>query len=324
MDRRHFLYVGALGISSSVLGNEAKPFVTYKKRKKIGIIGLDTSHAIAFTKVLNTHSNTKTYGGFHVVAAYPNGSPSIADNAARIVRYSKEIQEYGVEIVHNMEAFLTKVDCVLLETNDGNIHLEQAIPVIQSRKPLFIDKPIANSQEDAIRIFDMASDYKCPVFSSSALRFIPSVQQVNRSQVMGVDIYTPALTDPSHKDLYWYGIHGVEMMFALLGCGCKSVRTISTDDMDVIVGEWDNGRIGTLRAIRNGRQDFGGKIFTQNDILDVGGFNGYESLVKAITTFFHTGKSPVSPHETIEICGFIDAAYESKLKNGVPSELKPY
>lgn len=316
MDRRHFIYAGAIVglyplITSFPGGNTAK-----LKSKRVGIIGLDTSHAMVFTKLLNSPADT-SYDGYRVVAAYPFGSSAIANNAERIEKNSIEIKQYGVEIVDSIAQLLNVVDCVLLETNDGNLHLEQAIPVIQARKPLFIDKPIANSREDAQKIFDLANQYSCPVFSSSALRFIPGIQVIDKTLVLGADIYTPAETEPSHKDLYWYGIHGVEMLFALMGCGCQYVRTVHRAGVDVVVGEWEGGRLGTLRAIRNGKQDFGGKVFLGNEILDAGGFDGYETLLQHIVHFFEDSISPFDAQETLEICGFIDAAYESRCRGGV-------
>ena len=68
----------------------------------------------------------------------------------------------------------------MLETNDGTLHLEQAIEVLKSGKPMFIDKPIAADLVDAIAIFKLADQYNVPIFSSSALRYVPkNVELIN-------------------------------------------------------------------------------------------------------------------------------------------------
>ncbi|MDA0818119.1 MAG: gfo/Idh/MocA family oxidoreductase, partial [Planctomycetota bacterium] len=97
---------------------------------RVGIIGLDTSHAPAFMKLFNNAESADHVPGCRVVAAYPQGSRDIASSVSRVPEYTKVIQEAGVEIVGSIDELLTKVDAVLLESNDGRVHLEQAAPVL--------------------------------------------------------------------------------------------------------------------------------------------------------------------------------------------------
>ncbi len=315
MDRRKFTFTAAaLGLGSAVYG--ASAFSLPASKKRIGIVGLDSSHAIAFTKELNANLANENYQGYQVVAAYPMGSPSIPLNAERIPKFTEEIKKFNVEIVSSIDSLLKKVDVVLLETNDGNLHLQQAEIILRAKKPLFIDKPIANSYQDALKIFELADRYKTPLFSTSSLRYIDGIEEINKQKVLGADIYSPAYTEPSHKDLYWYGIHGVEMLFTLLGPNCVSVQTQHTTDFDLYVGEWQGGRIGTLRGIRKGADGFGGRVFTQDEIVNLGAFQSYNPLLKQIVSFFDTGKVPVDRAETLAICKFIDAAHQSRLGGG--------
>lgn len=313
MNRKSFLFsFSFIGLGLGLGANEMKNN-TYSHPLRIGVIGLDSTHAIAFTKAINASSKKS---GFEVVAAYPYGSQQIALSQERIPKFKEEIQNMNVIIVSSIAELLNQVDCVLLETNDGNLHLSQALEVIRSRKPLFIDKPIANSYEDALRIFEAADKYNCPVFSSSSLRYIRGLVGLDLSQVIGADVYSPAHTEPSHKDLYWYGIHGVEMLFALLGPDCKSVQTIEENGTSIYVGIWSDGRCGILRGIKKGKDDFGGTVFMNNDIAHIGPFDGYEPLLNQILLFFKTKVSPVPREETLAICAFIDAAEKSKMSKG--------
>ena len=298
-----------------VYGTES--FAQSTPKKRIGIVGLDSSHAIAFTKELNANAANDNYKSYQVVAAYPMGSPSIPLNAQRIPKFTEDIKKLGVEVVSSIEKLLKKVDFVLLETNDGNKHLEQAEIILKAKKPLFIDKPIANGYEDALKIFELSDKYKTPVFSTSSLRYISGIGEIDKKMVLGADVYSPAYTEPSHKDLYWYGIHGVEMLFTLLGANCKSVITQHTADVDIYTGEWEDGRIGTLRGIRKGADGFGGTVFTQDKVVQLGSFLGYNPLLKQIISFFETGVIPVKREETLAICKFIDAAYQSRANGGI-------
>ncbi|WP_339922753.1 Gfo/Idh/MocA family oxidoreductase [uncultured Cyclobacterium sp.] len=284
--------------------------------KNVGIIGLDTSHSLAFTKVLNGNKDNASYHGYQVVAAYPYGSKTIPSSADRIPDYINKIKEYNVTITSSIQELLDKVDVVLLETNDGRLHLEQAMDVFKSGKRVFIDKPVAASLKDAIAIFDAAKKYDVPVFSASSLRYIKGIEKLEGKIIVGADTYSPASLEATHPDLYWYGIHGVETLFTALGPGCISVTRTHTPFTDIVTGIWEDGKVGTFRGTRSGDSGFGGTVFTDKGAIVLGPYGGYEPLLKEITNFFETGVVPVQPEETLEILAFMTAADESKNKGG--------
>lgn len=150
-------------------------FGNQRTQKKVGIIGLDTSHSLAFTKLLNAENPELLLDGYRVVAAYPYGSKDLAISKERIPKQVTEIQQFGVKISDSISQLLSEVDVVLLETNDGRLHLSQALEVIKAGKPLFIDKPLAASLKDGKAIFEAAKQYNVPVFSASSLRFMENV-----------------------------------------------------------------------------------------------------------------------------------------------------
>ncbi len=287
---------------------------------KVGIIGLDTSHSIAFTKFINGENKNEEYKDFQIVAAYPYGSKTIESSYKRIPGYIEQVEALGVEIVPSIAELLEKVDCVLLETNDGNLHLEQAYEVFKAGKIMFIDKPIGANLAQAIAIFELSKEYNVPIFSSSALRYVPESQKLRSGElgkVLGADCYSPGHLEPSHSDMAWYGIHAIETLFTVMGTGCKSVSRTSSEGTEVVVGLWNDGRIGTVRGIREGKSQYGGHAFTdQQGIVSTGAYGGYEPLLKEILNFFKTRVPPVSEEETLEIFTFIDAADESKRRDG--------
>lgn len=286
---------------------------------KVGIIGLDTSHSTAFTNELNGKEKKGQYKDFRVVAAYPYGSKTIQSSYDRIPGYTEQVKALGVEIVSSVADLLKKVDCVMLETNDGNLHLEQAYEVFKAGKPVFIDKPAGATLAQAIAIYQLAREYNVPVFSSSAVRFTPQNQKLRGGelgQVLGADTYSPASRELSHPDFGWYGIHGIEGLFTVLGTGCVSVNRMSTEGTDVVAGLWNDGRIGTFRGTRTGKGSYGGTAFTDNGVVPAGGFEGYGVLLDEIVKFFKTGAPPVTEAETLEIFTFMEASNESKREGG--------
>jgi hypothetical protein len=139
--------------------------------------------------------------------------------------------------------------------------------------------------------------------------------------VVGCSAYGPCPTEEHHPDLFWYGIHGVETLYTIMGPGCESVVRVRTDGTDLVVGTWKGGRVGTFRGIRTGKSDYGAMVFGSKGIAPSGGYGGYEPLVVEICKFFRSGKPPVSAAETVEIMAFMEAADESKRQNGVSVKL---
>lgn len=301
------------------------PFQEDKKDIRIGIIGLDTSHSPAFTKYINDKSR-RSMQGVKVTAAYPYGSTRIESSASRIPEYTEQVKAMGVAIVDSLHELIDQTDAILLETNDGTLHFEQAIPVIEAGKPLFIDKPVAAGLVDVVRIYQAAGKQNVPLFSSSSLRYLPKAQEVRNTEVIGeitgADTYSPEHWEPSHTDLYWYGIHGVEILYTVMKTGCQRVKRILTDNTDLVIGEWTGGRLGTFRGDLQGHQAYGGTAFGTKGVMELGKFDGYGGLVEEFVKFFRTGQMPVEPEETVELYTFMEAADVSRQQHGDWVELK--
>ena len=288
---------------------------------RLGIIGLDTSHSVRFSELLNAKDSDDPFvRRFEVVAAYPYGTTTIESASSRIPKYIEEVQKYGVKVVGSIREVLDQVDGVFIETNDGRLHLEQAIEVFKSGKKVFIDKPMGATLGETIAIFKMAEKYGVKTFSSSSLRFSKKNQELRDGvygEVWGADCYSPHSPEPTHPDFGYYGIHGVEMLYTVMGTGCEKVSRIHNDSGDVVTGTWDNGRLGTFRALVGGSYIYGGNaFFKKGPAVPVGGNDGYKPLLDAILTFFDTGVLPVTPEETIELFAFMKASNMSLERGG--------
>ena len=324
MQRRTFIKsstIAGMGLLTSRLSFGKTSAEPVKKGLRVGIIGLDTSHAIAYTQSLNGADASPELGGYKVVAAYPQGSKDIVSSTSRVPGYIEEVKKYGVEIVDSIPKLLELTDVILLESNDGRTHLEQAMPVFKAGKTVFIDKPIAGTLRDAYAIFKAAKEYKVPVFSSSSLRYMSNMDEIVKKQsigkILGAESFSPCTLEATHPDFFWYGVHGIEALYTVMGTGCQTVTRVHTPDTDLVTGVWEGNRIGTFRGLRAGKTGYGGYAFGEKGIMTLGDYNGYDPLLKEIIKFFQTGVSPVTPEETLEIFTFMEAADESKRRGGL-------
>jgi predicted dehydrogenase len=290
---------------------------------RVGIIGTDTSHVIEFTRIFNDAPDPEHVPGVRVVAAYKGGSPDVTESRERVDKYAAELHDkWKIEIVDSIPKLCAMVDGVLLESLDGRAHLNQAKAAFAAGKPVFIDKPLAASYQDAREIARLASQAGVPWFSSSSLRYWEETERLKNLQgpgrILTYSVYSPSPTEPHHPDLMWYGIHGVEILFTLMGTGCESVSHMNTDDEDVVVGRWPGGRLGVMRGFRKGLYAYGITTFTDKTVVnsEPKPFS-YRPLLVEIAKFMRTRVPPVRAEETLEIFAFMQAAELSKQQGGV-------
>ena len=293
---------------------------------KIGVIGMDTSHVTAFTKLLNDATAPDHVPGGKVVAAFKSGSADIPSSIERVEEYTAVMQrDFGVKFVPTIEELCREVDCVLLLSVDGRPHLAQARPVIAAKKRLFIDKPVGGTLRDAMEIFRLAKEAGVPVFTSSAYRYYDSMIELKKAdigEIRSAISYGPSPLEEHHPDLFWYGIHPTEALFTAMGRGCESVVRSTSADADTITGTWSGGRLGVLHAIRTKPLPHKVTVFGSNGFAEQkSGADSYAPLVREIMNFFQTGIAPVPPEETLEIIAFMEAADESKRRGGTPVKL---
>jgi predicted dehydrogenase len=292
------------------------------KALRAGIIGTDTSHVPLFVKTFHAHPEWK----IRIVAAFKGGSPDLPLSVNRIEGFTKTIQAEGVEIVDSIEALLSRVDVVLLTSVDGRPHLAQVTPVLKAGKPVFIDKPLAASLADARQILALSRQTRTPFFSASSVRFhqeIPGLRETTRvGRVRKVEATYVLNTIEFHPDLFYYGIHGVDALYAVMGTGCVSLSRRLEGDVDVTTCTWKDGRIGTYRGLPKADPSQPLiRLTGDTGTTETTGAAGSDSLVPAIAEFFHTGRSPVDVSQTIEVIEFMTAAQLSKERGGTEVKL---
>ncbi len=304
---------------------------------KLGIIGLDSSHAVRFAELLNDPSSPNHVPGAAIVAAYKGGSPGVAESANRIERFTKEVTEkWHVRLVPSIPELCSQVDAVMLLSVDARQHLEQIRPVFAAKKRVYIDKPMAASLKDVMEISRLSRESGVPFFSSSSQRFSKAIVDLcgdpTIGRVEGAITFGPMPIEPYLPDLFWYGIHSVESLYTLIGTGCDRVTRVHTDGEDSVTGVWKDGRIGEIRGLRSTPRTTGAIVFGSKRVaLSNNLFHeqnhqgtpaaGYRGIVEQIVKFFETGVAPVRPEETQEIFAFMEAAELSKQRHGAPVAL---
>ncbi len=287
---------------------------------KIGMIGLDTSHVVEFTRRLNDPTDKDFIPGARVVVAFKGGSPDIPSSWNRVDGFTKTMREkFGVKIVDNIDAVLTEADVVMIENVDGRPHLKEALAAIDAGKPLFIDKPLAGTLHDALQIYRQARQKNVPIFSASSLRYYPNLQEMKSKgvgEIRGAVSSGPCELEPHHPDLFWYGIHSTEALYTIMGTGCESVVCTATADTHVVTGMWKDGRVGTVWGLREAPYEFRMTLVGSKKILDEKLEGDYTPFLREVVKFFQTKVSPVPPEETLEIYAFMEAADESKRNGG--------
>ena len=296
--------------------------------RRLGMIGLDTSHVPAFTRLFNKElADDPRLGGLRVVAGVKAGNPDFPLSRDRVDGFTREIEQLGVQIVPDIATLLTQVDGVLLQSVDGNQHLEQARPVLEAGVPLFIDKPLAASLPHAQEIARLADQHHVPWFTASSSRFTTGYPELRDNpdigDIFGCDTYSQSRAAPQHPDLFWYGIHGIDLLYSLLGAGCLRVTALQTPYTEQVTGHWREGRVGCYRSIREqtGKTGLGATVFGKQGIAHCNQYYDYSTLVLAIARFFLQRQSPIPAAEMLEVVTFMAAAEESKRRGGTPVEL---
>jgi virulence factor len=287
---------------------------------KLGILDFDTSHVVEFTKRLNHKdiAEEQWVDGAEVVIGCPGESKLSPE---RIPGFTKTMEKLGVPLVDKPEDMIGKVDGMLIESVEGGVHYERAKPFLEAGLPCFIDKPFTCGVADAKKIVELAEKKKTVIFSSSSLRYTPDLVKFmddkDRGKIEGVLAYGPASLHERNPGLYHYGVHAVEILYAVMGPGCQRVTCTHEKDVDVATGQWKDGRVSEVRGIRPGGA-YGFVAFTDKGVKHIALDTKliYRELLKKIVEFFDKKKAPVDPAETVEMMGFIEAALKSGNNHG--------
>jgi predicted dehydrogenase len=302
-----------------------------KEPLRIGLVGLDTSHVIVFSKCFNKPGHADHVEGGRVVIGYPGGSEDFELSRSRVGKFTEQLRDdFGLRIADAPEAVAEACDLLFITAADGRTHLDYVRKTIAACKPTFIDKPLAVKSEDAREIMRLGEQHHVPIMSASSLRYAPPLLEALADdalgRIAGVDAFGPMPIEPTQGGLFWYGIHTVEMISRVMGGGCREVRTTTAAKHDVVAATWSDGRIASLHGVRDAHGKFGAVIHREKGMQFVDAYGGskrsaYAAMLDAVMRSLPQGKSDVDPKETVEVIRLIEAANESRDGGGAAVKL---
>lgn len=283
--------------------------------KTIALIGLDTSHTVEFTKLIQSPDHRVVEGMRAVKAVrFPSAFQAEAGQDQR----QADLERLGVTMAATVAEAVDGVDAIFLELNDPAMHLAYYEQVASAGVPVFIDKPLAATTAEGRRILRLAEEYRTPTWSASSLRFIPSLLAA-REQVPSPTIaqtFGALGTAAKGSDLVWYGVHAVEMLVAALGTGAQTVQALEDDCGVVLTVAYADGRRGLVEC-RRGFGTYGGRLQTKETLAFFSsvGESPYAALMQALRGFVVDGTVPVPLSEALEVLAILEAG-EAALDTG--------
>lgn len=292
---------------------------------KIGVIGLDNSHCVAFTHLLNKADDANHVAGGRVCCAWPGGGSDFKLSFSRIEGFTKKLhEEYGVEILDSPEEVARRSDLVLMTAVDARQHREFYERIAPFHRPTFIDKPLATSVADAAAMLQTARKSAAPLMSCSALRYADEFQALLTGDaawgsIVGCDVFGPMAEEEALPGLFWYGVHCVEMVVAAMGAGCRKLRVMKEEGFDLVSMQWDAKRSAVFRGLREAHGQFGVVLHRQRgarfaDLTNVRR-PYYAGLLEAILRSLPQGRSDVPEEQMLEVVAIMEAANQSR-RNG--------
>jgi len=187
---------------------------------RIGLIGIDSSHAEDFLRLLNAESR---YPG-HRVTALCGPDP---------VRLATLAGASNLATTQNPADLVGTIDTAIIGDRHGGLHRAHALPFIEAGLPVFIDKPLTCSVADAEAILSAARRSGSSIASASAVRWQPDVAALAREiERLGgpLEVTTTGPYDPTSQygGSFFYGIHAVELALQLAGSEIASVAVEAT------------------------------------------------------------------------------------------------
>ena len=280
---------------------------------RIGIIGSDNSHAVAYSKLANIANRA---GASRVVAIS-------GPDPAR----TREVAGLGniPEIVDRPEDMLGNVDAILVVHRHGDLHARHAIPFLKAGIPVYVDKPFAISIEDCQAMLDAADEGNALVTSYSSLRYAPTTTAlVERLDTLG-DIRVgqfagPCDFDSEYAGPFFYATHVAEICFRLMGDNVRTVRATRCGKSVVADVTFANDAIATFSYLGDAAYHFHATLFGTKDFAAseiVAGDDAYADGLNVFLDAVANGERPLDDRQLLMPIAFVHAMNASLEANGV-------
>lgn len=284
--------------------------------RRIGLIGLDTSHVIAFTQLLHDQSHPYHLSGWRVTDAWPGGTPDWPISIDRVPGFREQLEtEHGVTMHDSPAQVAEAVDLVLVTAVDGRVHRDLAEQVIPVGRPVFIDKPFATTLDDARAIVDLADRQGVALMSCSALRYAQALREAHsalqEAPVQAMQIFGPLAFQQELPGLFWYGCHAIEAIVAVMGTAVTHVEVQREGANAIYLLHFADGRHASYHGLGDKiHNKFGTLLHTADGyaFADISGHAEpfYASMLRVMLDTLPQGESPIPPTDMLEVIRVIE------------------
>ncbi len=298
---------------------------------KVAIIGLDTSHGVEFARRIAAPDCKPELKvpGLKATMAYRFKSKFQSEEGQD--KREKLIGEWGIKTTLNLNEAVKDADALLLEVNDPELHLEIFEKCAAFGKPMFLDKPPADTYTNYLKICKIAKDKNIRFFTASGMRFVPPV--LNACKAVPKPLYAtiygavglPYPEYPFPKAAVFYGIHTFEILNRIMGRGALRIFA-KQDHLGCIAHvEYPDKRRGLVELTVSGwlyggslRMSDTAEYFTLPIPYMVD--NQVTDILREIEKFFRGGPAPVAAEDSLEVMNMIDTVKRS-LESGKTEDL---
>lgn len=221
---------------------------------RIGIIGTENSHALAFAKYYNLpnpETGKMNHEDIRVVAIF---GPDEEANR-------KIVEQTGVEFVaEKVEDLIDRVDGVMITCRRGSEHMQYALPFIERKIPVFIDKPFTSDPKEAEALMAKLEEHDCPVQGGSVCKYLPVVQEIKKlvaelrekGEFVSAAMSYQIMLNSIYDGIYFYSPHLVEMCLEAFGTDIKCVQAMRTGDSLLVNAQYEKDAI-SMHFVRAGK-----------------------------------------------------------------------
>ncbi|HYH12495.1 MAG TPA: Gfo/Idh/MocA family oxidoreductase [Thermomicrobiales bacterium] len=256
---------------------------------RIGIVGSDNSHAIAYSKLANIDQ---------VVGERARVTTIWGADTDR----TSEVAAKGniPEIATSLHKLVDQVDAAIVVDRHGDLHAEHALPLLLEGKPVFVDKPFAIDLADCRRMLNAAKQARAAITSFSSLSIAPDTKAM-KSQALGTvrlgQFAGPCDFGSEYGGPFFYATHLIELAITLLGERVSGLQASRAGNTVVVNAIWDNDAIGTLGYFKDAQYHFHASLFGTDGMVN-GEIRvddaGYAEALSVAVDMFETGKNPLS------------------------------
>ena len=279
--------------------------------KKVCIIGIDTSHATEFPKRFQDPSFEDRAEGIVVTKCMK--FLTRFTNPEVIAQRQAYLESIGVTVTESFEEAVEGCDGILLELNDPEMHVEYFRKCAALGKPVFLDKPFADSYVNALEIMKIAKENNTRFYTTSALRYEENLVQAHNASPNphSVHVWAPCGKAPAGSSVIWYGVHALEMLETLMGRGAATVSAVETPDTTHLTVAYRDGRCASVELHHGFASGWNYGALVRDADGKGSCFNcGSEVYTRALDAMvrFMNGEEVVSIADSLEVMSILDAA----------------